>query len=235
MEEEARCRAGYQHAAEQAAKDLQGSDLDRGSGKTASNAQEPHATVQTGRRSCQSSSPWYAWYADASTRSRPPRWYPYASAWDVSSSSVVRTFPCSCLKSRPLTLYIYSMLGRPPVPGFGSPVPGMAFPPPGAAARPAAPALPPYTAPSSRLELKTGQVMVYGDNDVSVEEKRAKNPKYASLVAAAAPIAAAPAPVAPAPAVAAPQTVPAASAAPSAEESAQVAAGQKRARAADFI
>ena len=129
------------------------------------------------------------------------------------------------------------MLGRPPVPGFGSYIPGMQAPPPAgmpmplAAARPAAPAQPPYTAPSSRLELKTGQVMVYGDNEVSVEEKRAKNPKYASLVASAtatAPaVSSAPVPLQ--------QAAPAVAAPPSAEESAQVSAGQKRARATDFI
>lgn len=62
--------------------------------------------------------------------------------------------------------------------------------------------------------------MVYGDNEVSMEEKRAKNPKYASLV----------------PATVANQAPSAAGAvANGAETSAQVAAGAKRARATDFL
>ena len=113
-------------------------------------------------------------------------------------------------------------------------MPGLPFPPPGAQQlpqqqplQPVAPAglpqqqqqaLPPYTAPSSRLELKTGQMMVYGDNDVSVEEKRAKNPKYAQTVAG----------------VVAPASAQAGQGQEQPENPPQVA-GQKRARAADFI
>ena len=127
--------------------------------------------------------------------------------------------------------------GASPFPGGVPPpgaVPGLPFPPPGAQQapqqqplQPGAPAglpqqqqqqqaLPPYTAPSSRLELKTGQMMVYGDNDVSVEEKRAKNPKYAQTVAGV---------VAPAQAGQGQEQ----------PENPPQVAGQKRARAADFI
>ena len=104
---------------------------------------------------------------------------------------------------------------------------------------------PAYIVPSSRLELKTGSVMVYGDNEVSVEEKRAKNPKYAAL---AAPVAVKaeypPAPhgiVTPAPAMNAAQApIQVAVGLVPAVKSEHVdplsqSAGQKRARATDFI
>ena len=91
--------------------------------------------------------------------------------------------------------------------------------------------------------MKGGGVLVYGDNEVSMEEKRAKNPKYAQK-AAPAPVQAAtvsrPAPaIASAPAAsafAAPiqQSIPQPSADPAPDANGQVA-GQKRARAADFI
>lgn len=66
-----------------------------------------------------------------------------------------------------------------------APYPATPAPASAAAAAPISAPVPAYVVPSSRVELKTGQVMVYGDNEVSVEEKRAKNPKYASLVSAA--------------------------------------------------
>ncbi|KAF7846014.1 hypothetical protein BT93_L5594, partial [Corymbia citriodora subsp. variegata] len=79
--------------------------------------------------------------------------------------------PCSLL---------HRMMPIPPA-GFGSPLPGAPAPgipgvPPPSLLQPqrppqpaAAPSAPAYTAPSSRVELKTGQIMVYGDNEVSVE------------------------------------------------------------------
>lgn len=103
--------------------------------------------------------------------------------------------------------------------------------------------------------MKGGGVLVYGDNDESVEEKRAKNPKYARQIVPTPTPSQIPAPmtmpmsgfplaqamppsqITPAPAAAAafaplqqpipPQTYDAATLEP--------IAGQKRARAADFI
>jgi len=75
--------------------------------------------------------------------------------------------------------------GFPPMPGMLPPPPGMAGPPPmpipGAVA-PGAPASAPkaaYSTPDSSIMLKADQKLLYGDNDVSPEEKRAKDPKYA--------------------------------------------------------
>jgi hypothetical protein len=115
-----------------------------------------------------------------------------------------------------------------------------------------APVAPRYVAPSSRAVQKSGQVHIYADSEVSPEEKRAKNPKYAMLAqqSAAAPMSAAPAfanaPIAapaqpasvqavqpPVAAVQAPQSP--AKTAPEGDETNPRVAGQKRARAADLI
>ncbi|KAK9900884.1 hypothetical protein P389DRAFT_208304 [Cystobasidium minutum MCA 4210] len=157
----------------------------------------------------------------------------------------------------------------PGAPGPGVPAPGGAFPPaampmgaspmpmpyqqqppqvPGAAApAPIAAPVPqaPYVASSSRAVQKSGQVHIYADSDVSYEEKRAKNPKYAQTVpqAQAQPSVPAPAPgisaqsaAAPAPvAVAAAATPAQAPAASPAEDGNPKVTGSKRARAADLI
>merc|ERR1712093_394418 len=120
-----------------------------------------------------------------------------------------------------------------PMPGQQQPYPGSPAP---------VVHLQPYTAPSSRTELKSGQVMVYGDNEVSIEEKRAKNPKYALTIPtsaqAAPPSAITPASAtnaAAAPVQSAPAPAPAAAAASASDASSQQTAGQKRARATDFL
>lgn len=41
----------------------------------------------------------------------------------------------------------------------------------------------PYEVASSQVTLKPGQVLVYGDNEVSLEEKRARNPRYQAPIA----------------------------------------------------
>jgi len=120
-----------------------------------------------------------------------------------------------------------------PMPGQQQPYPGSPAP---------VVHLQPYTAPSSRTELKSGQVMVYGDNEVSIEEKRAKNPKYALTIPtsaqAAPPSAITPASAtnaAAAPVQSAPAPAPAPAAASASDASSQQIAGQKRARATDFL
>ncbi|GAA5831539.1 hypothetical protein JCM3766R1_001797 [Sporobolomyces carnicolor] len=77
----------------------------------------------------------------------------------------------------------------PPPPGFAPPpfmpLPGMPMPPhlAGAAGAPLMPLQPPRPArekvPSSNVTLKPGTLLVFGDNDVSPEEKRAKLSQYA--------------------------------------------------------
>lgn len=139
-----------------------------------------------------------------------------------------------------------------PVPGVPAPV--GAFPPPAMGMTPGMPAIQqqaqppvqtiasqaPYVPSTSRAVQKSGQVHVYADSDVSYEEKRAKNPKYAQTVAqiAAAPVSSAPAPVqVPAPAQQT-QALPPQAAAPAsapAEDANPRVTGTKRARAADLI
>ncbi|GAA5933901.1 C2H2-type zinc finger protein [Sporobolomyces koalae] len=87
--------------------------------------------------------------------------------------------------------------GMPPPPGFPMPPAGLAFPPPGMLPPPgfvpppgmplAPPAAPVPAAapqsvrqkvPSSSVTLKPGTLLVYGDNDVSPEEKRARLSQY---------------------------------------------------------
>jgi hypothetical protein len=153
-------------------------------------------------------------------------------------------------------------------PGFGSPMPGAPVPgmPMPAGAYPPqpgmAPGFPPMQAPlvrvappaqqqpryvpsSSRAVQKSGQVHIYADSDVSYEEKRAKNPKYAQTIAQAqsqaAPVSAAPAAAVPAQAVNASPAQQAQTQAPPAPALTQAddgnprVAGTKRARAADLI
>lgn len=149
-----------------------------------------------------------------------------------------------------------------PVPGGVPPPVAGAFPPPAGMspmptqqqqpypgqvpapfAQPAsAPVQAPYVASSSRAVQKSGQVHIYADSDVSYEEKRAKNPKYAQTVAVSSvPVASAstavPAQAAP---IAAPSAAPAvpAQASPvsaTADDSNPKVTGGKRARAADLI
>ncbi|GAA6009335.1 hypothetical protein JCM11491_004277 [Sporobolomyces phaffii] len=94
--------------------------------------------------------------------------------------------------------------GMLPPPGF-MPPPGMAFPPPppqlaGAPSAPSLPVQPPRPVrekvPSSSVTLKPGTLLVYGDNDVSPEEKRARLSQYSLAnepLLAAAPSTAGPA------------------------------------------
>lgn len=151
-------------------------------------------------------------------------------------------------------------------PGFGSPMPGAAVPgmpmpagayPPQAGMAPGLPpmqgapvrAVPPpqqqqprYVPSSSRAVQKSGQVHIYADSDVSYEEKRAKNPKYAqTIVQAQSQSQAAPAPAVQAQAVNAPpaqqvqvQAAPAPAPAQADDGNPRVS-GTKRARAADLI
>jgi len=85
-----------------------------------------------------------------------------------------------------------------PPPGFSfSMPPGMLMPPAGFSGTPphmgsgpmakAPPNLPNFPAPPvlSTVQLKPGQVLVYGDNDMSLEEKRAKVARYSTTVQAA--------------------------------------------------
>lgn len=147
-----------------------------------------------------------------------------------------------------------------PVPGGVPPPVAGAFPPPAGMspmpmqqqyqgqvpapfAQPApAPLQAPYVASSSRAVQKSGQVHIYADSDVSYEEKRAKNPKYAQTVAASSvPVASAstavPAQAAPLAAASAAPAVPAQAspASATADDSNPKVTGGKRARAADLI
>lgn len=151
-------------------------------------------------------------------------------------------------------------------PGFGSPMPGAPVPgmpmpasayPPQAGMAPGFPpmqgapvrAAPPpqqqqprYVPSSSRAVQKSGQVHIYADSDVSYEEKRAKNPKYAQTIAQAqSQSQAAPASAVPAQAINAPPAQQVQTPAPPAPASTQAddgnprVTGTKRARAADLI
>lgn len=123
-----------------------------------------------------------------------------------------------------------------------SPVPGMP-PVPMQAQVQAAPMQPRYVPSSSRAVQKSGQVHIYADSDVSYEEKRAKNPKYAQTVTASAAPAQIPAQTQAAPTPAAiqqvqPQAPQAAAAVPAqsqADDGNPRVSGSKRARAADLI
>ncbi|WAQ87469.1 hypothetical protein PtA15_8A373 [Puccinia triticina] len=76
--------------------------------------------------------------------------------------------------------------GAPPINTLHAPPPGPQAAPPGeAGAGPALPATPlqPYKIANSQVTLKPGQVLVYGDSEVSLEEKRARQPRYQAPIA----------------------------------------------------